>query len=75
MLPLYKKVKKQSSLTIVDIKGTTPTIHQENPMFALDQTLAVGYRVAELRSEAQRDALARRVAKHRRSGLLRRSNR
>lgn len=41
-------------------------------MFALDQSLASGYRVAELRSQARRDALARKVTPRRLSGLLRR---
>jgi hypothetical protein len=44
-------------------------------MFAMDQSLAVGYHIAELRSQARRDALARQVAKGRRSGLWRRPNR
>ena len=31
-------------------------------MYALDQTLLSSYRAADLRAEARRDALARRVA-------------
>jgi hypothetical protein len=73
---MEKKASWKSKLRIVDQSCSThDDSSEEGAMFALDQSLAGSYHVADLRAQARRDARARRVAPSPLRALARRISR